>query len=172
VHLIFPKLLLDGLIIASIGLLILAALHDVAARIVPNWICLTLTLLGLGARADSGTFIYSLILSAFVFFVAAFCWRRGWMGGGDVKLLGAAATLVAPAVVLSMVTLVAFAGGGLAVIYLILRKTVTAVPALRPAPPLLRILRAEAWRIRRGAPLPYACAIAAGAIIALFQAGA
>ena len=32
-----------------------------------------------------------------------------------------------------------------------------------------RILRAERWRIRRHGPLPYASAIAAGAVFTLFR---
>ena len=36
---------------------------------------------------------------------------------------------------------------------------------------LRRVLRVESWRIRRGAPLPYGVAIAAGAAFALIRPG-
>jgi prepilin peptidase CpaA len=94
------------------------------------------------------------------------------MGGGDVKLLGAAALLVPPATVPHMLALVAFAGGILALIYLVGRAVAPRPAGRRPHMLPLRILRAECWRIRRGGPLPYACAIAAGAALTLFQIGA
>jgi hypothetical protein len=37
---------------------------------------------------------------------------------------------------------------------------------------LRRILRCEAWRIRRGAPLPYGVAIAVGAAFAMTRTAA
>jgi prepilin peptidase CpaA len=97
------------------------------------------------------------------------------MGGGDVKLLGAVSTLVPPHAVFTLLAFIAFAGGALAVVYLLGRAVagkrrieVSRRPATLPA----RVLRAEAWRIRRGGPLPYACAIAAGLLITLLRTGA
>ncbi len=39
----------------------------------------------------NATVIDLLLAAGAVFVLSALCWRRGWMGGGDVKLLGAAA---------------------------------------------------------------------------------
>jgi len=64
------------------------------------------------------------------------------------------------------------AGGLLAVLYLLAQNL---VPAASPSPVplslLARVWRAERWRIRRGGPLPYAVAIAAGGVLTLLQGG-
>ena len=85
------------------------------------------------------------------------------MGGGDVKLLGASALGVAPGSVLTFIAAVAIAGGALAIFYLMARSLISASRKQRPVGLLARAARVERWRIRRGGPLPYACAIAAGA---------
>jgi prepilin peptidase CpaA len=91
------------------------------------------------------------------------------MGGGDVKLLGAATLAMPPSSVLTFVAAVAIAGGLLATVYLVARRLVHAPAPLVHAPAPLRpnnlfdrAMRVERWRITRGGPLPYACAIAAG----------
>ena len=43
--------------------------------------------------------VAALSAAGIVFGVALVCWLRGWMGGGDVKLLGACALLVPPVAV-------------------------------------------------------------------------
>ncbi len=161
------------LIVLGTSIALVAALHDLAARTVPNWMAAALAVTGLAARIADHTFLFALFSGLAVFMAAAFCWRRGWMGGGDVKLLGGAATMVQPHAVFTMLACVAFAGGTLAFLYLIGSKVVPAAArAGRPSTFLARVLRAELWRIRRGGPLPYACAIAAGVVITLFRTGA
>ena len=167
-HPVLPVLVASGA-----GITLAAALHDVAARTIPNWMAVALAMTGLTARLIDHTFLSGLVAGLAVFMAAAFCWRRGWMGGGDVKLLGGAATIVAPHAVFTMLACVAFAGGALAFLYLIGGKIVPAAPRIgRPATFPARVLRAERWRIRRGGPLPYACAIAAGVVITLLRTGA
>ncbi len=162
--------------VAGIAILLAAALHDVAARTVPNWMAMALAAAGLLCRIADGTVLVSLVAGLSVFLAAAFCWRRGWMGGGDVKLLGAVATMVPPGAVFSLLAFIAFAGGALALVYLVGRIVAgrhrPATPVRRPAGLPARVLRAESWRMRRGGPLPYACAIAAGVLITLFRTGA
>lgn len=161
---------------AGIVILLAAALHDIAARTVPNGMVLALAIAGLLSRIADGTVLLSIIAGLSVFFAAAFCWRRGWMGGGDVKLLGAVATMVPPHAVFSLLAFIAFAGGGLALVYVAGRtlagKRKIDTSGRRPSGLPARVLRAESWRIRRGGPLPYACAIAAGVLITLFHTGA
>ena len=55
-----------------------------------------------------------------------YCWRQGWIGGGDVKLLSACALLVPPASVPELVLTTAIAGGVLALFYLAPRATAAA----------------------------------------------
>ena len=114
-----------------------------------------------------GNLIAGLWTAIAVFVIAAFCWRRGWMGGGDVKLLGATALAVPPGSVPMLVFVMGMAGGLLSLFYLAARRLVHAPSATRPRSLVARALRVERWRIRRGGPLPYACAIAAGGLFVL-----
>ena len=158
----WPSLLTSALTLTGAGVLLAASVHDIIARTVPDWMALALALFGLALRAMAGSLPAGLLAGAIVFVLAAFCWRRGWLGGADVKLLGAAAIVVSPNDVLTFIAAVALAGGVLALLYLAARRIVGAPAARRPGRLIARALRAERWRIHRGGPLPYACAIAAG----------
>jgi len=171
--------------ILAIALLLYAALHDLAARTVPNWLPLCMLALGIVARLMDHTLETGLIIAAATFAVLFAIWVLGYMGGGDVKLWAATALLIPPQLrpELNFFLLVFVLGGLLGLIYLAMwpllrrrlvrrrRAALAGVPMpMPPAPPrglLRRALRAEAWRIGRRGPLPYACAIAAGAIMSL-----
>lgn len=153
---------------AAAALLLAAALHDIAARTVPNWMAASLLPFGLALRLIDATLPGGLLAAFLVLLATYACWRRGWMGGGDVKLLAAAALLVPPASALGFLAAVAISGSILALVYLAARRLVAPPGPRRPAGLLARTLRAERWRIRRRGPLPYACAIAAGFIFVTF----
>jgi prepilin peptidase CpaA len=159
-------------LLVGVALLIFAALHDIAARTIPNPVCAALAGVGLLLRATDGQLLASLVIGAVVFAVCTACWLRGWMGGGDVKLLTAASLFVAPVTVGPMVVATTLFGGVVAVIYLLARLVARRV-ALRAHPVprhfLARVLRAEHWRLLRGSPLPYGSAIAAGTLFVLFS---
>jgi prepilin peptidase CpaA len=151
--------------------LVFAALHDIAARTIPNTASAILACLGLALHAADGTILFSLLVGFAVFGTCALCWMRGWMGGGDVKLLTAAALFVPPGAVGSMIVATSLFGGVLAVIYLIAREIARRIALPTGRPPrnfLARVIRAEHWRLLRGAPLPYGSAIAAGTLFSLF----
>jgi prepilin peptidase CpaA len=150
--------------------LLLAGAHDLAFRTVPNWMPMVLLLPGILLRLMSGTLILGLLAGLLIFLAGVFCWRRGWLGGGDVKLLAATAVLVPPSLVVNLLLDVALAGGVLAMIYLAMARLV-ALPSGTPRPSgmLQRIRRVELFRVRRGGPLPYASAIAAGTLFVLFK---
>jgi prepilin peptidase CpaA len=150
------------LLIASIAILLATALHDIVARTVPNWMAATLAILGVASQLLHGHPLAGLVSGFVVFLLAAFCWRRGWLGGGDVKLLAAAALVVPPGDVVNFVAAVALAGAALALAYLGAGRVTAAPSADRPSHLVARAVRVERWRMRRGGPLPYALAIAAG----------
>ncbi len=167
--------LLIGPVALAIGavLLVAAALHDVAARTIPNWVSLALFALGVLLRVLDGSrsLLEGLSLGLAVFVFAVFCWRRGWLGGGDVKLLAAAAIFVPPAHVGDMLIAVTFCGGAVGLVYLFGRLLSHGRPpraGVRPRGLLARIVRIERRRLSRGGPLPYASAIAAGTILIVF----
>lgn len=161
---------LDPAILAGAGVLLATAgARDVASRIVPNGIPAALLVLGTGFQALQGSLLAAALLDGCVFLAAFLCWRRGWIGGGDVKLLGAAGMLVAPARLPAMMSSIALAGGVLALIYLALPLVLTPPVAPRPVGRLARIARVERWRIARRYPLPYASAIAVGALFEMLS---
>ena len=152
-------------------LLLVAALHDLAVRTVPNVIPALLLAAGLVLRAQDATLLAGLAAMLCVFVATTICWLRGWMGGGDVKLYAACSLLLAPAQVLPFVLASALFGGVLALVYLSLRAvTPKRANGMRPRSLAARMLRCERRRIRRGGPLPYAAAIALGAIFTLAAA--
>lgn len=163
-------LITPGLTAGGMALLLAAGAEDIATRLVSNRLSLALALCGAGLRWREGALWIGLLAALAVFLTAAFCWRRGWLGGGDVKLLGAAALFVAPARIPALLLATSLAGGALALLYLALAALPGPTPPHGPKAKLIpRILRAERWRIRRHGPLPYASAIAAGAVFTLFR---
>jgi prepilin peptidase CpaA len=164
------NLLISGLTFAAMGLLIYAALHDLAVRTVPNWVPAVLLLLGVCLRLADHSLLDAAIVSVASFAVLFIIWLLGAMGGGDVKLWAATALLIPPLLQpeLAFVLRVVVLGGLLAVCYLLLSITIPKPKASRDGGCFRRVLRTEAWRIGRRAPLPYACAIAGGAIANFF----
>jgi prepilin peptidase CpaA len=167
------------LLFAAATALLFAAVHDVAVRTVPNLVSLIVALSGLVLNAFDGRLLPALFCGGLVFAVAWYCWRRGWLGGGDVKLLSACVLLVPPALVPELILSTATAGGLLALLYLalsrLLRDQVSPLPAgirqpvsMGPRNMLRRVWRAERRRIHRGLSLPYSCAIAAGVLLTLY----
>ncbi len=165
-----PALLHAMLLFAAATALLFAAVHDLAVRTVPNRVPLIVAAAGLGLNALAGQLVPALFGGGLVFAGGWYCWRRGWIGGGDVKLLSACTLLVPPASVPELVLSTAIAGGGLALLYLALARLLPGGVAPRPTGLLGRVWRAERRRIRRRLSLPYACAISAGVLLTLYVA--
>jgi prepilin peptidase CpaA len=160
-------LLTPTLKIAIAGLLLLVAARDIMTRTVPNWMSLAIATLCAGLAAAGFHLFWGLGFALAIFVICILCWTRGWMGGADVKLLGATAIAVAPADAETFVLAITIFGGVLALAYLAGRFVLPRPAAQRPHRLLPRVLRVEAWRIRNRGPLPYACAIAAGTLFVL-----
>ncbi len=163
------RVLTPVFVILAAGLLVYAALHDIAARTVPNWLPACLLVLGVAVRLADHSLLTGAAVALVTFVVLLVIWLGGAMGGGDVKLWAATALLIPPLLQseLNFVFRVVLFGGALAILYLLLRLLVLKPRASRHGNRLRRILRTEAWRIGRRAPLPYACAIAGGALVTL-----
>jgi prepilin peptidase CpaA len=164
-------MLQPGVLATAAALLGIASLNDIATRTIPDLVPLGLAAIGIAIRLADHTAVAALAASASVLVLGALCWRFGWLGGGDVKLIAACAWLVSPALVPQLVLLTAIAGGVLACLYLALswmaRASCTEPCAARPQSLAKRIWRAERWRIRRRASLPYGCAIAVATLFTL-----
>jgi prepilin peptidase CpaA len=149
--------------------LIYAALHDFAARTVPNWLPLSLLSVGAVIRLSDHSFLPGIAICLGTFLVLFLVWMFGAMGGGDVKLWAVTALLIPPCweSELTFFLRVFILGGILAVLYLVLCMIVSKPRASNSGGILRRIMRVEAWRISRRGPLPYAFAIAGSAILTL-----
>ncbi len=155
----------------SVAALAAAALHDIAVRTVPNRLAGAVAAGALALAATQHRLPAAAALAAAMFALGTLLWWRGWLGGGDVKLLAAASPLVAPGHALDLILAVAVAGGGLALVYLPGRRLFPRPAPGRPRARLARLIRCERWRLSRHGPLPYAVAIAAGAILVLVREG-
>jgi prepilin peptidase CpaA len=162
-----PAMLHMMILFAAATVLLFAAAHDVAVRTVPNGISLIVAAAGLGLHALDGQLLPALFGGGLVFAGAWYCWRRGWFGGGDVKLLTACVLLVPPTSVPELVLSTAIAGGAMALSYVALARLLPGGATPRPAGLVRRVWRAERRRIQRGLSLPYSCAIAAGVLLTL-----
>ena len=148
----------------AVPFLLFAATTDIALRVVPNFVCLTLAVDGLIGRGVGYTLPISLLAMSCVFVPAVVCWRHGLMGGADAKLLAAVSLLVPAGTVPSLVLAIAMSGGVLAACYWALKRF-TAFPKTVPCrQAFFRVLRAEQYRIHRGFSIPYATAIASGTL--------
>ena len=145
-------------------LLVAAALHDAAVRTIPNTIPACLAAAGFVICIQDGTLIASLAVAAALLAILCGLWLRGFIGGGDAKLIAAVALVLPPAGVPMFILSVAIAGGVLALLYLALSCIVRRPRAGMRRGKFARILKAEAWRMHRRGPLPYAVAIAGGAL--------
>lgn len=169
-----PPLPTDIAALLALPLLLAAAAADVAWRRIPNGIAAALAAIGLlrHAGAGAGALGLALLVACGVLAAGMLLWRRGLIGGGDVKLLAAVALLLPPGAVPALLLAVPLAGGVLALGHLALGRLLRGrPPAARGGGRLRRILRREGRRIARGAPLPYGVAIAAGAIAVLAGPG-
>ncbi|MFN3590776.1 MAG: prepilin peptidase [Thermaurantiacus sp.] len=166
--------LITALLAAAAVLLVIAAVHDVVSRMVPDYTAFGIALAGAAIHLLSGGILWHLAVAAIVLGVGLLLFWLRVMGGGDVKLLAAVALLLPPADVPLAIAAIAIAGGVLALAFLALRPQFRGrkvVPAGRAASLYRRALAAEAWRIRRGGPLPYAVAIAAGTLFTMLSSG-
>ena len=156
----------------EILLLLYVATIDIATRLIRNEICLVLALLGIASQfASQMHFTESLVGTTILLLLLIVIYQRGWIGGGDVKLL-VALTIGLPLVgVIQLLTVTALAGGALAVVHLMMR--LLPYPRLAPAGSsfVRRVYAVERWRHLRHAPLPYGVAIACGGIWTVFSQG-
>jgi len=149
--------------IAALTIVVMAALQDVRERLIANR--LVVLLLGLGVLyhlllaegfadwlAIAGS---AFALAAVVFLVGFVLWRFGSLGGGDVKLLIAAAFFIGPDGALLLFAGAALAGGALALAYLLVPKVLPLLVARFAGPATL-------GTDERQRSLPYGVAIAAG----------
>jgi prepilin peptidase CpaA len=156
------------ILLLGIGLFAVAAYGDVRTRRIPNELALGVGALGLlrmMLAGDASAPLYTLAAAAVVFAAAFLLFRRDLLGGGDVKLLTAAALLIGYHDLLGFLLLMSLCGAFISLAMLTADKL---GPMLRhnPRPAML-----PAPENSRGTPgrlsVPYGVAIAAAGIVIL-----
>jgi len=148
------------------ALMLMAAFEDLRRLIIPNALTLSLCVLWpfyLAATPSLFGVLGSLGCAVAVFIVGALLFSRGYLGGGDVKLLAAAALWAGPTETPPLLVLTGVIGGMLALLLL-----------FPPSAHLAILARAKlgpgdaSQRSGLATPLPYGVAIAAAALIVVF----
>jgi prepilin peptidase CpaA len=109
---------------AALTALAASAWTDLKLRIIPNALSGVVAASGLGLSLmlrPEGTWI-GLLAATFTLFGLGVFAHYGVMGGGDVKMIGAATLLVPPALIGQLFACIALAGGLLACAYLVARR--------------------------------------------------
>lgn len=154
------------------ALLVAAAVTDVRARRIPNWMTLSLATTGVAvalARGGGSAGLASLGGLAVALGVMLVPYAAGWMGAGDVKLAAAAGAWLGPLGAVWLVLGASLAGGVLAVVgYLAStaperRRVRDNLTALALSATAGRAERLRPTSVSRG--VPYGVAIAAAAVV-------
>jgi prepilin peptidase CpaA len=107
-------------------LLTAGAVSDLFRYLIPNWIALLLAILAvpalLLAGVDLAGLAWHLAVGLIVLVVASILFFRGLLGGGDAKLLAAAACWTGWPMVVPFVVYTAIAGGVLAIVMIVVRR--------------------------------------------------
>ncbi len=143
----------------------IACVTDVRTRRIPNLLVIALAASGLAMHATQGwqSVAMSLAVLVLTLAVGALVFSFGFVGGGDVKLIGAAAVTLTPPEAMQFVLYTLLCGGALGIAFSLaqgrLKATLGNVRAM--ATPLLYGGRPAA--VQPSAKMPYAIAIFAGA---------
>lgn len=163
------------LVIGALALAILSALVDVRQQRIPNWLTYPGIVLGFVLRSIAfgwKGFLSALAGCAFAGGIVLLFYLMHAMGAGDVKLLAAIGSLVGPQQGAVVLLATAIAGGLLALLVVLLRRTVG--ETLRNLVSLVRFHAAAGLRTHpnlnldnpSAARMPYGLAIAAGTLYA------
>ena len=138
-------------------LLLAAALQDGWRLQISDWISVAIAVAAFGALALAGPIFdlwQNFVLFAAVLAVGTFMFGRGWMGGGDIKLLAASALWFDLSSGWRLLVAIAIAGGLEALTVMILRRLNWPDS-----------IRQRAVLLRRGEGIPYGIAIALGVVL-------
>lgn len=149
------------------ALLLLAAIEDVRRRRIPNALTAAMAVLFLPyamVAPHEPALLDAAGLALATFLIGWLLFARGWIGGGDVKLITAATLWAGPELILPFLLVTSLAGGALALLALatshwapLVSFTLGNLGLLRLVPPV------------PADTLPYGLAIAIGGLFVAFE---
>jgi prepilin peptidase CpaA len=151
----------DWLAALLLLLLTLAALEDLWRLEIDDWLCAAIAacaFLAVAMNGPAGEIWQNLLLFALMLGFGTLLFVRGWMGGGDVKLLAACSLWFDLDQGWKMLVAVAIAGGLVTLLVMLLR-----------ALPWPSSLRNQLAVLRRNDGIPYGVAIGAGVALIGFS---
>jgi prepilin peptidase CpaA len=151
------------------ALVIVAALTDVSAYRIPNWLTGSMTILFFPMAFASGmpldVFSWHLVTGFALFFAGYAIYAAGLWGGGDAKMMTAIGLWFGPDHIMSFLFFTAICGGIVAIVYAIWYHIVMSLSVHSSDANLSYI-----QRFNKLCPnLPYGLALAVGAIMAFKQ---
>jgi len=158
--------LLQFCLAGYVALLVIAAVEDVRARRIPNWLTAGVAALYptyVLASPAAVPWLEALAVAGAILVVGFLVFARGWLGGGDVKLIAAVSLWAGPEHILLFALITGLAGGVLALATLSWQRLLGPLGLHLEA---LGLLGGTAATDGEPAPttLPYAIAIAAGGL--------
>jgi prepilin peptidase CpaA len=155
----------------AIGIFAVVAFHDVRTRRIPNSLSLAIAALGLFRIAitqDLAAGGYTLAAGTVTFVVTFTLFRYGVIGGGDAKIIPAAAVLIGYRELLGFFFLMSLCGGGLALATFAAERLDRPLRRFRRpthVPSTAQITRGRA--APKEATVPYGVAVATAGVITL-----
>ena len=164
---------------ASFLIYLAVAWNDLFHRSIPNFLSFGiagLAVLRMALAVPPGGALWAVVIALIVFAVALLCFARGWLGGGDVKLLTATILLIGARDSLPFLICMAIAGGILSVLVLLwagAERWRTRHRAAASGPTLADTRVADTPLANPPATppvsVPYGIAISLSAVLALFS---
>ena len=147
-----PDWLPTALALAALACVAAAAICDVCTFEIPDELSIALVVLALayGALTPGFGWVSHIAAPVAVFAVGLLLFAKGWMGGGDIKLLTAIAAWTGLAGLLPLLVGISLSGGALALVLIIARRALKGKA-------VSRVFAADA-------PIPYAVAILGGTL--------
>jgi prepilin peptidase CpaA len=148
---------LENIILAGgIALFLFAAYGDVKTLRIPNWLVIAVAALGIGRLiliSDLTFALYTLGASVLIFMVTFLLFWRNFVGGGDAKLMIAAALLIGYHNLFGFLLLMSICGALVSIVVLVTRGS--------------SVISTDESQSKGRLAVPYGAAIAGGAIVTL-----
>lgn len=144
----------------------IAVVTDVRSRSIPNWLTFGLAVVAIAGNAFAGPLAVLVAVAIYVavMVVGSIVFSLGWLGGGDVKLLAAAAAAFGWPDCVVFLIYTSLGGGILALAVSVVRgQLVTTVSGALATMRPFAYGNVQATAPRTKTVLPYGCAIALGA---------